>query len=265
MSIRKQIRTTLASVDRRLGVREWLRENGGPEAVAQSAQFDPFTSAPELQHPRALTVLDIGGNYGQFATEAFRAFPGATVYSFEPIPECLEKLSALRTEHPTLHTFPLALSDRDGETEFHLSRFRDSSSIQEMLPTHLEAWPFTETESKITVQVARLDTVAAQLDLRPPVFAKLDVQGHELAVIRGGRATLSLCQRVMTECNFAPLYKGQPTFVELYEEMRSLGFLFEGFISLLRHPRTLELLSADAIFYRPAVADMAGQDTQVAS
>jgi len=62
----------------------------------------------------------------------------------------------------------------------------------------------------------------------------------------------------MLECNFAPLYKGQPSFTQLYGELRSLGFLFEGFISPLRHPQTLELLSADAVFYKPlemAVSD----------
>ena len=146
----------------------------------------------------------------------------------------------------------LALGDRDGEAELWLSGFRDSSSLHEMLPAHLAAWPHTEIESKITVQVARLDAVAPTLDLKGPIFAKMDVQGHELAVIRGGRATLSLCERVMLECNFAPLYAGQPSFNQIYDELRSLGFLFDGFISALRHPATLEQLSSDAIFYKPA-------------
>lgn len=104
------------------------------------------------------------------------------------------------------------------------SRFRESSSIQEMLPAHLEAWPFTETEAKITVQVARLDSVAPQLNLQPPILAKLDVQGHELSVIRGGRETLSRCQRVMMECNFAPLYEGQPLSWSSMKKCRSSGF-----------------------------------------
>jgi hypothetical protein len=33
--------------------------------------------------------------------------------------------------------------------------------------------------------------------------------------------------------------------------MKDLEFLFEGFIQPLRHPRTLEMLSADLIFYKP--------------
>lgn len=238
-------------MDRRLGLRDWLREGENGDAPQQAAASDPY-SVSDFPHPRPNTVIDIGGSHGQFALEIFRAFPEATVYSFEPIPECFAELSALAAEHPALHPMEVALSDREGEQELRLSRFRDSSSLQEMLPAHLDAWPHTEIERNITVRLARLDTVAGGLTLKPPIMAKMDVQGHEMAVIRGGRETLQKCQRLVIECNFAPLYAGQPSFTELYEEMRSLGFLFEGFISLLRHPQTRELLSADAIFYKTA-------------
>jgi FkbM family methyltransferase len=250
MSIRSSVRSGLVHLDRRFGIRAWLRQDGSEREEQVSKPSDPFAVA-ELKHPRPNTVLDIGANNGQFAEDIFRAFPGVTVYSFEPITECYERLLLMREQQPTLRPIQLALSDRDGEMDFWLSRFRDSSSIQEMMPTHTEAWPHTEIEAKIRVPIARLDSIAAKLDLKPPIFAKLDVQGHELAVINGGRATLSLCQRVMLECNFAPLYKGQPSFNQLYDELHALGFLFDGFISALRHPQTLEQLSSDALFYKP--------------
>jgi FkbM family methyltransferase len=265
VSIRRHIRTTLAAVDNRLGLREWLRQDDNGESAAEERArrlraADPFASSTELRHPAPRTVIDIGGSHGQFAKEIFRLFPGATVYSFEPIPECYEELLALSQTHPELHAMQLALSDHEGKRDFHVSRFRDSSSFQEMLPAHLEAWPHTGLETRITVEMARLDTVAQGLTLKPPVLAKLDIQGHELAAIEGGRETLSRCQRVMVECNFKPLYEGQPSFTELDEAMRSLGFLLDGFVGFLRHPRTQELLSADVIFYKPsdAVAAEAG-------
>lgn len=250
MSIRKHVRSALLGIDRRLGLRSWLAN--GDERVANLLPADPFTATPELSNPRAKTVIDVGGSHGQFAREAFRVFPGAVIYSFEPIPECYEELQTLAQSHPELKPFRLALSDEPGESRFFVSRFRDSSSLQPMLSSHVEAFPGTETEKEIVVKLAKLDDVARDLELVPPVFAKLDVQGHELATIRGGRETLSQCQRVMIEFNFAPLYEGQPSFSELYEEMKSLGFLFNGFIGHLRNNRTGELLSADAVFYKPA-------------
>lgn len=247
MSVRAQIRSTLVNVDKRLGVREWLRQD---RDYVEAKPVDVFTSTAEIFHPEPRTVLDIGANTGQFAEEAFRAFPGVTIYSFEPISECYEQLVQMSQRQPTLHPIELALSDRDGEAEFWLSHYRGSSSFQKVLPMHLDVWPFTEIEDNVTMRVARLDSMASELDLTPPVFAKLDVQGHELSVINGGRETLSKCQRIMVECNFAPLYEGQPTFDQLYDSLHSLGFLFDGFIGHLRDPRNFELLAADAIFYQ---------------
>ena len=259
MTIRNSVRRGLVQIDKRLGLREWLKQDGIESEPPVSQLADPFAIA-ELAHPAPNTVLDIGGSHGQFVKEAVRYFPGARIYSFEPIPECYRELQALRETVPNLHPIELALGDRAGQQDLWLSAFRDSSSLHQMLPAHVEAWPHTEIESKITVEIARLDAVASTLELKAPIFAKIDVQGHELAVIRGGRETLSQCERVMLECNFAPLYLGQPTFDELSEELHSLGFLFDGFISALRHPQTLEQLSADAVFYKPSAATGSGDD-----
>jgi FkbM family methyltransferase len=248
MSIRNRVRRGLIYLDTRLGIRNWLRQD--QNVVEEHGPSDAF-AVSELRHPRPNTVLDVGGSHGQFASEALRAFPGVTIHSFEPIPECFEELRQLAGEHPTLRPLQLALSDQAGVSKFWLSSFRDSSSLNGMLPAHLEAWPHTKIEAAITVETARLDDVAAGLDLKGPLFAKIDVQGHEMAVIEGGRKTLSKCERIMLECNFAELYQGQPSFTQLYGAMKEMGFLFDGFISPLRHPRTLEMLSADLIFYKP--------------
>jgi FkbM family methyltransferase len=249
VNIRKNIKTALVSIDRQIGIREWLGQEEFAEKRCWSIDPGLFGSGA-FDHPSPRTILDIGGSHGQFARESFRVFPEATIYSFEPIPECYEELLQLRKEIPKLHPIKIALSEREGEGDFLISRFRDSSSLHRMLPAHLEAWPDTEIESTMKVELARLDDIASRLDLKGPIFAKIDVQGHELSVIRGGLATLSLCQRIMLECNFAPLYKDQPTFNEIYHKMTAIGFLLEGFTTPLRHPRTHQLLSSDVIFFK---------------
>lgn len=247
MNVRRTVRSALVAVDRIVGLRRWLREGASLPEVAVPVPF----SVSGLLHPSPRTVLDIGGSHGQFAREALRAFPDVRVHSFEPIPECFVELQDLSRTWPSLCPHRLALSDFDGRKAFRVSLFRDSSSFQEMLPAHEEAWPHTALDATMVVPVARLDSVAETLALVDPLFVKIDVQGHELAVIRGGVATLSRCQRVMIECNFAQLYAGQATFGELYEALHRLGLLFEGLLNPLRHPRTAELLSADLMFFRP--------------
>lgn len=105
MSIRNSVRRSLVSLDSRLGIREWLRQDHSEDdARARPQPSDPFALS-ELQHPRPNTVLDIGANNGQFAEDIFRAFPGVTVYSFEPIIECYERLLLMREQRPTLRRF----------------------------------------------------------------------------------------------------------------------------------------------------------------
>jgi FkbM family methyltransferase len=252
MSFRQNLHKVLLGISKHSGIYQWhKREFEYEREKCKSIRSDPFGSG-EIRHPKPDTILDIGGSHGQFAKEAIRAFPGINIYSFEPIPECFEELLELKNQVPTLQPINLALSESSGTQDFWLSGFRDSSSLHEMLPTHVQAWPHTQIETKITVELARLDDVAGKLILKEPVFAKIDVQGHELSVIRGGRNTFKACQRIMLECNFAALYKEQPSFDELYEEMKSMGFRLDGFLSPLRHPQTAELLSSDVVFYKIA-------------
>lgn len=225
-----------------------IREELWPAAARP---VDPYASGG-MVHPAPQTVIDIGGSRGQFARDILQRFPGAVIHSFEPIPECFAELQRLALSHPNLHPHNLALSDESGRADFNVSAFNDSSSLQTMRPEHLEAWPHTVRERVISVEKARLDDRLAPRQLARPIMVKIDVQGHELAVIRGAAAILAASQRVMVECNFAPLYEGQPAFDDLYREMKQLGFSLDGLISPLRHPLTGELLSADLIFYRPS-------------
>src|SRR5260221_11392575 len=72
VGVRGQIRSTLVTVDKHLGVRQWLRQGAEDQTVIQA---DPFSSSPELRHPAPATVLDIGGSHGQVSAETLRVVP----------------------------------------------------------------------------------------------------------------------------------------------------------------------------------------------
>src|SRR5712692_665227 len=56
----------------------------------------------------ARTVLDVGANTGQFAVAAAKLFPGARVYSFEPLPACVTQLRRHASKLPNLTIYPIA-------------------------------------------------------------------------------------------------------------------------------------------------------------
>jgi hypothetical protein len=60
------------------------------------------------------TVFDVGANVGQFASEALKELPGASIYSFEPFPHSFERLRE-STSSERFSPHELALDDRSGE------------------------------------------------------------------------------------------------------------------------------------------------------
>src|SRR5262249_49269140 len=78
----------------------------------------------------------------------------------------------------------------------------------------VERWP---------VETKRLDDIP---EVRETDFLKVDVQGAELLVFRGGERMLNDVLVVQTEVEFVPLYKDQPLFADVDTFLRGRGFQF---------------------------------------
>jgi hypothetical protein len=81
----------------------------------------------------------------------------------------------------------------------------------------------------------RLDDLLPELGSRVD-FLKLDVQGYELAVLKGAEATLRDVLVVHTEVEFVEMYKGQPLFADVDQFLRRAGFVFHRFASVHGRP-----------------------------
>ena len=65
-------------------------------------------------------------------------------------------------------------------------------------------------------------------DLGAPALLKLDVQGFELAALKGCASLLDRFAAIYVECSFVPLYAGQPLADEVLEHLRTQGFRLAG-------------------------------------
>ena len=123
-----------------------------------------------------------------------------------------------------------------------------------------------------TVQTSRLDEI---VELPPPDFLKMDVQGAELMVLQNGRAKLAACVAVQLETSFVTLYKGQPPFGAVDLEMRSQGFIPHRFVDVKRwsiapaiagnDPRLPlnQLLESDIVYIRDLTRPEGFSDVQL--
>jgi FkbM family methyltransferase len=205
---------------------------------------------PWVQALKIATVIDIGANVGDFAFTVRPLFPNANLYSFEPLPDCYEAM--LRHMHgvPRFTAFNLALGDQAGELTFQRSSHAPSSSFLSMAKTHRTAFPHSAASQRVSVKVERLDTVAPQMMIADPLLVKIDVQGYEGHVLRGGEETIRRATLVIVETSFEVLYEGQPLFEDIHSILSHWGFTYKGPMDQLRHPQDGRPLQQDSLFVR---------------
>jgi FkbM family methyltransferase len=196
------------------------------------------------------TVFDIGANAGQFARYIHELLPESLIYSFEPLPQCYERLADAMRGIRQFKAFGFALSDECGRVPMYRNRFSPSSSLLPMAELHKEAFPYTKETAIEWTEVRRLDDVAAELDIIDDVLVKMDVQGFEGKVIRGGEKTIARASVLILETSFRPLYVGQPLFDTIYDILRAKGFTFMGCEGPMRNLKDGSILQCDSIFVR---------------
>lgn len=120
------------------------------------------------------TLVDVGANIGTIAVPV--AIRGSSVIAVEMNPEnCLKLwIAAEANRLQTFHIVQAAASDHDGMVKF----------------TGREAWGHVNEEG-IPALSLRIDTILSRFRGVPdPIVFKLDVEGHEAAVLRGAGGTL---------------------------------------------------------------------------
>lgn len=207
-----------------------------------------------LEYRKIPCVLDVGANEGQFASNLFAAGYTGTIISFEPMPREHRRLSVRAANHPRWRVAPpMALGESNGTSEFHVAGNSISSSLLPMESLHLEAAPHSAEVGTIQVTVARLDEVLASILPSGVFLLKIDTQGTEREVIAGSAGVMDRMIGICTELSFAPLYKGQALFSEMFETINALGFKLADLSPGFRRRRSAqELLQCDALFLRPA-------------
>jgi FkbM family methyltransferase len=144
---------------------------------------------PHLCRP-AQDAIDVGANEGSYVH--FMRRYARQVYAFEPVPWLADRLrDKFRTG---VIVKPVALSDAAGRARLRIPVV-DGELITGLSSLDTPAGPSGETR-EFEVETAALDDIYAG-DLG---FIKIDVEGHEDAVLRGSRRTVARCRpRVQIE------------------------------------------------------------------
>jgi FkbM family methyltransferase len=185
--------------------------------------YSGFRSARETEMallpnivPRHLASIDIGANMGMYTRQLSKLTP--RVHAFEPTREMARLLRKTSARNVIVHE--VALSDRTGSAELHLPIIEG-----ERATTRASLETMEGPQSGQTVAVRRLDD---EID-EPIGFMKIDVEGHELAVLRGARATIETSRPiVMVECEERHNPGGLAELKKLFAAKAYYGYFYYG-------------------------------------
>lgn len=194
------------------------------------------------------TVLDIGANAGQFARNVRASMPDCTVHSFEPLPGPFAELQKLAANRPQFHCHNFALGERSGAAIIHTGEYTASSSLLKPAQHLSDSLPQVVPDQDRDIPIMRLDDWAPTVSLSYPLFVKLDVQGYELQVIRGGTETLRRASAILSELSFVELYENQPLIVDIVEAMKAMGFRLADIYEVSQDPATGLGFQCDGLF-----------------
>jgi FkbM family methyltransferase len=104
------------------------------------------------------TVIDGGGNVGQFARAAAETYPDAAVYSFEALPEAAETLRRNLSDLARVRVVHSALGSHDGTLEFFPNQYTLVSSALPLHPNHRKITPAARQLPSIRVPMVSAST-----------------------------------------------------------------------------------------------------------
>lgn len=150
----------------------FLRASGGLEAE--------LALLPQLIRPGE-RALDIGANYGTYALTLARL--GARVDLFEPNPAIAAVLAAWAKTRSGLAVHAIALSDHAGTAELVIP---EDGGVEHDSSAALAGGAVAQGR-RVAVPLAPLDSMG----ITDAALIKIDVEGHEAAVLRGAAATIA--------------------------------------------------------------------------
>jgi FkbM family methyltransferase len=212
--------------------------------------------------------IDVGANIGNHTIGLHNHFHHC--HAFEPDPRTFRLLKANTANRPNIICHQIALSDKDGISAFNQHRTNTGKS-HIIHPPQSQSPP--ARQSFIDVETSRLDNTSSASETVS--FIKIDVEGHELQVLKGAQKLLTtqmpmiLLELLATdirgqraasldflaEIGYTRFYSFQPSnmqieAVEKLPSLRWINHIILGMDILIRGRQRVKLIKLDISYLK---------------
>jgi FkbM family methyltransferase len=132
-------------------------------------------------------VFDIGANIGVFTCFAANLVKKGKVFAFEPVSMVFDILRKNAESYRNIEIFQLGLGSREETKEILIRTWNPGYSTIEDSAVQR---PKESFDIKENIEISKLDNIVNKLNLEKINFIKIDVEGYEVEVLRGGIETI---------------------------------------------------------------------------
>ena len=192
-------------------------KGGGASSVRREVAAAISLLPKQFQKP--FVALDVGANVGSWTGALLDIAPEAHVFAFEPSEAAFGALEARFRNFENVSTINVAVGEEAGKA--HLFADHPGSGLASLSPRRLDHFgiEFSHVEE---VPVLTLDDWCERKGVTPQLL-KMDVEGHEMSVLRGAEKTLNLVQVVQFEFGGANI-DTRTYFQDFFYFFRAVGF-----------------------------------------
>lgn len=185
----------------------------------------------------SFTIMEIGARPLDGQTESFHQlveiFPGSRILAFELEEQLCSELNAKNGD--AIRYFPVALGRTEEQRLLYETIHPMCSSLYKPCDELLNLYNNLQVAN--LKRVSTIDTVSIDYFLRSQSimdvdFMKIDIQGAELDVFKGGCSTLQKMVAIVSEVEFIPLYYKQPLFGDVCSFLTGQGYMFHRFLGM---------------------------------
>ena len=204
-------------------------------------------------------VIDVGANNGGYGRTLRQLGFKGRIVSFEPVKNCFDDLTRISAHDPDWHCHNFALGAEKKQMTIHVPSSSDFASFLTVSDKARQIWndDFSKVVSQ-EVQIQRLDEVFQDLILplkkEKSIFLKMDTQGFDLEVIKGGQGILDQITGLQSELSVFPIYDQMPDYITAFSLFKECGFEVSGIYPVSRDRETLTVVEFDCVMLRPQKA-----------
>jgi len=191
------------------------------------------------------TVYDIGANDGRWKYAHSNLFPPHSHFCmFEANPQ----IQLPNTENQTFFNAVLSYEDDKTVTYYTANPGKENTGngyYKELTPNY-------SLGNSIELKTKTLDSLVKENDLPPPQFIKMDTQGSELDILRGGKETFKSAYGVICEVGIMQYNEGAPLFSDYISAFYEYGFVPTGIHHIAMRKNIVNQM--DIIFMRKDIS-----------